>query len=217
MRTKEQERERQRIYRAEHADKVRATRQRFHERHPGRQAELMARWLATPGNVERKRVEARELYKRNRDQIKARSKARYKADPKAAYAKARERLARKRAEPGERERLQAKHNELVKAWRERHPERAREHVRARRGHRLNAAGSHTLEQWLARVQFYGWHCRYCRTELTEKTLTLDHAIPLSRGGSEWPANCLPACLSCNSQKHDQTLTEYLRGCHAEAH
>lgn len=179
--------------------------------------EYRAARKADPEKSARDKAVARVRYLRLRERIKAYTNGRYHADPKTAYKRARERLAKIRATPEGRELEQAKHNAMVKAWREKHPERAREHTRTRRGHRLKAPGFHTLEQWLARVAFYGWRCRYCRTELTEQTLTLDHVIPLSRGGSEWPANCVPACLSCNSRKHDQTITEYLRGSHAEAH
>lgn len=82
-------------------------------------------------------------------------------------------------------------------------------VKVRRARSQGAAGSHTQAQWLARVALHGWCCRYCRESLTPATLTMDHAIPLSRGGSEWPANLVPACGSCNSRKQRKTLREFL--------
>lgn len=33
--------------------------------------------------------------------------------------------------------------------------------------------------------------------------TIDHVIPLSRGGEHLPANVQAACLRCNSAKHDR--------------
>lgn len=40
-------------------------------------------------------------------------------------------------------------------------------------------------------------CRWCGLELDEKTLTIDHFIPLSSGGDWDIHNCVPACNKCN--------------------
>lgn len=89
-------------------------------------------------------------------------------------------------------------------WRERNPERFIQVVRAcslrRYARKCAASGSHTLDQWLQRVTLYGWRCAYCQVELTLDTLRKDHVKPLIAGGSDWPANLVPACGSCNSRK-----------------
>lgn len=72
----------------------------------------------------------------------------------------------------------------------------------------NAPGVHTEEQWIERVKYFGWRCRYCKDLLTLKTLTKDHQIPLSRRGSQWASNLVPACQSCNSSKRDRKPTEW---------
>jgi hypothetical protein len=69
-----------------------------------------------------------------------------------------------------------------------------------------AEGFHSEAQWLARVAFYGWRCAYCDIKLTPFTLTKDHRIPLSKRGSDWPANLVPACKRCNSWKKDRRIT-----------
>jgi 5-methylcytosine-specific restriction endonuclease McrA len=71
--------------------------------------------------------------------------------------------------------------------------------------KLNAAGCNTFEQVAARVAYYGWRCYLCG----RKYEALDHVIPLSKGGSNWPANLRPICKRCNSSKKDRTLTEFL--------
>lgn len=55
----------------------------------------------------------------------------------------------------------------------------------------------------ARFQF---RCAYC--EQKPDRLDPDHVLPLSRGGANVLANLLPACLPCNSDKRDLTLTEW---------
>lgn len=74
-------------------------------------------------------------------------------------------------------------------------------ARRRRENRIaRADGYHTQAQWLARVDFYGWKCRYCDCPLTIETLTKDHQIAIANNGSEWASNLVPACKSCNSWK-----------------
>jgi 5-methylcytosine-specific restriction endonuclease McrA len=83
------------------------------------------------------------------------------------------------------------------------------HFRYERRAKLRSAKGKTshalLEQKLA---YYGNRCRYCRIVL-EGDVTFDHAIPLSRGGSNWTANLLPACRSCNSSKNIKTFAEFI--------
>lgn len=96
------------------------------------------------------------------------------------------------------------HVALVNAWRKANPEKFRRLARRslvhRRARLANASGSWTNEQWFQRCAFYGWRCFYCKVQLSELTITVDHRIPLSRGGSNWPSNLVPACKSCNCKK-----------------
>ena len=81
----------------------------------------------------------------------------------------------------------------------------------RRALQAGLSGTHTLEQWLARVDFYGWRCAYCSTSLDFATLTQDHVIPVSRGGTNWASNLRPACKSCNSKKKNRSPKEFFVG------
>jgi len=76
--------------------------------------------------------------------------------------------------------------------------------------RKRLPGTFTTEQWLARVAFYGWKCFYCGKDLQYGGLAMDHAIPVARGGTNWPSNLLPACKHCNSQKRHKTVFEYFK-------
>lgn len=50
-------------------------------------------------------------------------------------------------------------------------------------------------------------CMYCNAEGVP--LTLDHAQPVSRGGSNHPLNFIAACHPCNSSKRDKTFQEFM--------
>lgn len=43
-------------------------------------------------------------------------------------------------------------------------------------------------------------CHYCGRHVGGKALTLDHVVPLVRGGRSVRTNMVPACKDCNSRK-----------------
>jgi 5-methylcytosine-specific restriction protein A len=43
-------------------------------------------------------------------------------------------------------------------------------------------------------------CYYCGKEVPENKLTMDHLIPLIRGGKSVKSNIVPACKDCNHKK-----------------
>lgn len=43
-------------------------------------------------------------------------------------------------------------------------------------------------------------CYYCGKKFRPADLTMDHLIPLVRGGKSIHANVVPACKECNSKK-----------------
>mgnify|MGYP001627262624 CR=1 FL=1 len=43
-------------------------------------------------------------------------------------------------------------------------------------------------------------CYYCGKEVPENELTMDHVIPLIRGGKSVKSNIVPACKECNNKK-----------------
>lgn len=74
-----------------------------------------------------------------------------------------------------------------------------------RARSAGANGSFDNADWKARLDYYGSKCVYCGCE---GKMTKDHRVPLSRGGSNWPSNLVPACQSCNSSKGAMTESEY---------
>lgn len=53
----------------------------------------------------------------------------------------------------------------------------------------------------------GRSCAYCTAPVT----TVDHVIPLSRGGTNYEGNLVPCCKRCNSQKSDRLVIEWRLG------
>jgi 5-methylcytosine-specific restriction endonuclease McrA len=51
----------------------------------------------------------------------------------------------------------------------------------------------------------GRQCMYCGT--TKEKLTIDHVIPISKGGKTNFDNCVTACYACNNYKGNKTPSE----------
>lgn len=79
---------------------------------------------------------------------------------------------------------------------------------ARRNARLKMAtvDKFTKQDWQdIQVAFHN-ACAYCGKILP---LSIDHIIPIFRGGMHSKDNIVPACVSCNSKKGTKTLSEFL--------
>lgn len=63
-----------------------------------------------------------------------------------------------------------------------------------------------------RLQIYerdDYKCKYCGKQLTRFTATLDHIVPVAKGGENSYENLITACLSCNSQKNQKPVGDFL--------
>ncbi len=54
-------------------------------------------------------------------------------------------------------------------------------------------------QWWKRCLAKGI-CYYCKSPTPPKELTMDHVVPVSRGGRSTKGNVVPACKECNNKK-----------------
>ena len=52
--------------------------------------------------------------------------------------------------------------------------------------------------WLREIQ--RGVCHYCGKKVGRDHLTMDHVLPLSRGGKSRKGNVVPACKDCNNKK-----------------
>ena len=54
-------------------------------------------------------------------------------------------------------------------------------------------------QWWKRKRSSGI-CYYCGRKFPPEELTMDHLVPLARGGRTTKGNVVPCCKECNSRK-----------------
>lgn len=62
-------------------------------------------------------------------------------------------------------------------------------------------------QWWKRKRATGI-CHYCGRKFKPGELTMDHLIPIVRGGKSTHGNVVPACKECNSKKKYLLPTEW---------
>lgn len=68
-------------------------------------------------------------------------------------------------------------------------------------------------QWWKRRRSEGV-CHYCGRKFKPAELTMDHIVPIIRGGKSVKGNVVPSCKECNTKKKYQLLMEwedYLKG------
>lgn len=190
-------------------------------------------WAKTDKSAARARVEkwktenpdkARAIELRRLEKIKNTPEMRAKA--RARVKRHRERLGRE--EYNRRQRLKRAANpergrEHTRRWRERNLDKVRAAEReyrqnnrekviadaeTRRARMLNAEGSFTGHDVIALVRQFGRVCHYCGvTKL--KRFQVDHFIPLSRAGTNWPDNLVISCRSCNLAKGAKLPWEWM--------
>jgi 5-methylcytosine-specific restriction endonuclease McrA len=73
-------------------------------------------------------------------------------------------------------------------------------------------------QWWKRRVAKG-QCYYCKCETPPRELTMDHIVPIARGGKSTRGNVVPCCKSCNTAKKQLLPMEwekYLEGARKKA-
>jgi 5-methylcytosine-specific restriction endonuclease McrA len=66
----------------------------------------------------------------------------------------------------------------------------------RRTQERNGSGI-TNRQWNELLRSYYFRCAYCGIQ---GNMTVDHVVPLSKGGEHSIENIVPACIECNKRK-----------------
>lgn len=62
-------------------------------------------------------------------------------------------------------------------------------------------------QWWKRKRSQGI-CHYCHGHYPPKELTMDHVVPIARGGRSVKNNVVPCCKTCNTKKCQMVPIEW---------
>ncbi len=170
--------------------------------------------LTNEEKILRKKIAAHNRYESNRDRLLREQKEWHLAHPgekkKTAdkyYEANRDKINSKQREKNKLEERKVFMLEYGRKHRRENPGLYLAYSNNRRSAKLNAEGSHTDAEWIAVVKVFNYCCAYCGVV---KKLTRDHNVPLTRGGSNYISNIVPACGSCNSKKGTLTGDEYFK-------
>jgi len=126
-------------------------------------------------------------YERTRETKLARERELHAADPERRRSRDRERYLQRRETQ----------SEYLREWKKRNRDRVNAYEAARRA---RVKGSPETE-FIDRMQIYerdGGRCHICERPTWEGDFTLDHLIPLSKGGAHVRTNIAVAHRDCNS-------------------
>lgn len=138
---------------------------------------------------EKARAEKTAYYWKNRDRMLAYWKAKHAADPLPMRAK-------------------------VKEWAIKNPEKVRLMRCEAEGRRRARKAKVTVDLKGVRQIYSAIYdalyieCYWCEKPMERDDRTIDHLIPLSRGGPHAALNLAPCCSACNKRKHNKTPDEY---------
>lgn len=98
--------------------------------------------------------------------------------------------------------------ESSKRYYEKNKPKFANNVIKRRAMERGVSGSHSVVEWETLKAQYNWTCPCCHKFEPEIKLSVDHIIPLIRGGSNNIENIQPLCRSCNCKKNDRLIPKY---------
>lgn len=91
---------------------------------------------------------------------------------------------------------------LGQQWLDKNRSKKAEYDQRRAARKAAAEGDFTSNQWIQLCQEYGHRCLCCGKQTK---LTVDHIVPLLKGGSNDISNLQPLCKPCNSRKGDKVI------------
>jgi len=195
--TSEEKREKQRAssakYRATHPDRVKASKAAFRAANPNYNRAAFAKWKAAhPEMAGVREARFRAAHPERVAQIGAKCRAEH---------------------PGTRREWRAANPERVKAMRARWAKAHPEQIRAK-GHRRRVLLREGIVETFLDTEIFerdGWTCGICLESIDQQlryphsmSVSLDHVVPIAKGGHHTRVNVQAAHFGCNSGKRDQT-------------
>jgi 5-methylcytosine-specific restriction endonuclease McrA len=177
---KEAARRRTKAWAGANPERVKANAKKNYQAHPERAKAAAKAWQNR--NPEKRLIAFKVWVRNNPEKAKAASKRWRENNPEKV------RDLYKNWVASNRERVR----ELNRKWYTEHPEHRRFRYEATHN------SDFTFDQWLEILVEFGHKCVYCGH--SDVKLTMDHVIPISKGGLHTKDNIVPACRSCNSKK-----------------
>lgn len=156
------------------------------------------------------RSDRRTRYANNKEADLERSR-KWKADNRERISSYRKTSYRENPDKFRKQSLESRRRRLEKVmeydrrYKSANRQRCTFHENTRRARLRSAGGSFTTAEWNQLCAFHGNRCLCCGRSSKDVKLTIDHVIPVSKGGMNNIDNIQPLCLGCNSRKKDKVI------------
>lgn len=157
--------------------------------HP-KMVEAAYRWR--DANPEKFQSSQEEWKEKNRDKLIGYSRSYRLADPEKYRQNCRNWRAANRE----------KSRQAASQWTKNNPIRNAIKTARRKARIYESEGTYTEAEWLELCARYDNRCLCCKEQ---KPLTVDHVVPVTRGGRNDVSNLQPLCQECNSRKGQKTI------------
>jgi len=148
-------------------------------------------------NRERRNEQMRAYRQANLEEVRRRDREHYKDNRERELEQRREYYRTHTEE------VQKRHRN----WRKANPDKVRVIHQRRRARKQAVGGTFTDAEWVALKTHYNFTCLCCGKREPDIALTVDHVVPLEKGGSNYISNIQPLCQKCNRAKGTKT-TDY---------
>lgn len=152
----------------------------------------------TPEDREKDHARAKEWRDNNPERVREIARQTYRNNPKHYLKKSK----------AWRVRNPERWKKMQSDWRRANPERISQLNAKRRALDANADGKLTPADVRRITATQKGRCACCKKK---RRLSVDHIIPLSKGGTNWPNNIQMLCRPCNSAKHDIDPITFMQG------
>lgn len=171
------------------------------EKERKRSREFMRQFRATEEGLSRHRASVKRYYenggKEKQQEYRVNNRAKYRAYSSVFYYRRRDAILARNRAIFPKKRFKSMMGQYRTTY-----------VRNRRAAKMGAVGFHTEEDVYIQIARQDWKCYYCLKEFVNDVYDVDHLVPLTKGGCNWPANIVCACPSCNRSKNDKAPWEW---------
>jgi len=184
--------EQRQAYNAAHVEEQRTYFAAYYADHAPQIVARVKAWRAD--NAERVWQQARERRARNIEQVREQEGVR------RAIARETNREAFLRKEARYRQENREAINAQHRAWSAANRDKVQVQVRNRRARLAGAVGAFTKGEWEAVKMAQNFTCLHCARQEPDITLTIDHIVPVAKGGANSIENIQALCGPCNCRK-----------------
>lgn len=189
------------VYKEKNLDAVKANKKKWSKEHAEQETQRKKKWYLDNAEKEKEKTRKRRAENPEKYYLKGRKWREENKDKANEYARV-WRSANLEKSSAIKSKWQAENkdkvNEINQEWRKANPDKTKQYRHNRRASVMGNGGIIKAQEWKDLCNFYGNKCLCCGR--SDVSLTLDHVIPLIKGGSNLIDNAQPLCQSCNSRK-----------------